>query len=117
MEMTWGDKGCSYQPDKCNHAEDDGCLWCCMRCNTDNHRCPDCGTPTDHKETVCDDCNNNAADSKLEQMYKEPDKCNHAKDDGCEWCCMRCDTDNHQCPGCGTPTKHKKPVCDDCIDR
>lgn len=49
----WGSKGNEYRPDRCEHGPDDGCMWCCMRCNTDTHRCPGCGTVTDHKETVC----------------------------------------------------------------
>lgn len=56
MGMTWGDKGCERRPDKCDHAPNDGCEWCCMHCNTDMHRCGGCGTPTDHKETICPDC-------------------------------------------------------------
>lgn len=54
--MQWGDKGCEYRPDKCEHEEDDGCEWCCMRCNYDHHFCPGCGTVTDHKETACPEC-------------------------------------------------------------
>lgn len=60
--MAWGDKGEDYwwsytfRPDKCEHDLNDGCEWCCRKCNYDTHRCPGCGTVTDHKETVCDDC-------------------------------------------------------------
>lgn len=54
--IRWGDKGAAYRPDKCAHEPDDGCEWCCQRCNTDTHWCPGCGTVTDHKETVCGDC-------------------------------------------------------------
>lgn len=56
MGMTWGDKGCEYNRDKCQHLLDDGCEWCCMHCNTDTHRCPGCGTVADHKNTPCDEC-------------------------------------------------------------
>lgn len=53
----WSDEiGYQYRPDKCEHPADDGCMWCCMRCNTDTHWCPGCGTVTDHKGTVCEDC-------------------------------------------------------------
>jgi hypothetical protein len=53
---TWGDVGCERRLDKCDHAPDDGCMWCCMCCNLDTHRCPGCGTVTDHKNTACDEC-------------------------------------------------------------
>lgn len=56
VEMMWGDKGCVYDPTKCTHPANDGCMWCCMRCNTDTHRCPGCGTVTDHQDSECDDC-------------------------------------------------------------
>lgn len=56
MGMTWWDKGCDYRPDRCAHAEGDGCEWCCMRCNTDTHFCPGCGTVTDHRQIACTDC-------------------------------------------------------------
>lgn len=29
----------------------------CPRCDTDNHRCPGCGTSTDHARHVCAECN------------------------------------------------------------
>lgn len=51
----WGDKGQAYRPDKCDHAADDGCMWCCQRCNQDRHWCPGCGTVTDRKGSVCGD--------------------------------------------------------------
>jgi hypothetical protein len=35
--MEWGDKGCEHRPDKCTHGPDDGCMWCCMRCNLNAH--------------------------------------------------------------------------------
>ncbi len=54
--MSWGDKGESYRPDKCEHGPEDGCMWCCSECNLDRHFCPGCGTPTDHSESVCGDC-------------------------------------------------------------
>lgn len=56
MGMSWGDKGCEYRPDRCEHEPDDGCEWCCMRCNTDTHWCPGCGTVSDHRNTPCGDC-------------------------------------------------------------
>lgn len=54
--MEWGDKGCEYAPSKCEHEAGDGCMWCCMRCNTDTHFCPGCGTVSDHKDTLCEEC-------------------------------------------------------------
>lgn len=54
--LQWGDKGCAYRPDKCDHEPDDGCEWCCMQCNLDRHWCPDCGTVSDHKNSPCGDC-------------------------------------------------------------
>ena len=54
--MAWGDKGEEYRPDKCEHASDDGCMWCCETCNYDRHYCPGCGTVADHKNTACPDC-------------------------------------------------------------
>lgn len=51
--FSWGDKGCEYRPDKCKHEKDDGCEWCCMKCNTDTHWCPICGTVANHKEEPC----------------------------------------------------------------
>lgn len=59
MGMQWGDKGCvpdKSQPEHLAHAADDGCMWCCMRCNTDTHWCPGCGTVADHKNTPCPEC-------------------------------------------------------------
>ena len=40
----------------CNHAAEDGCMWCCRYCNVDRHVCPGCGTITDHKGSPCPDC-------------------------------------------------------------
>lgn len=55
--VQWGhEKGCDYRPDKCEHAADDGCMWCCERCNHDEHHCPGCGTISDHKNTPCPEC-------------------------------------------------------------
>jgi hypothetical protein len=54
--MSWGDKGEEYRPELCRHESDDGCLWCCERCNYDRHYCPNCGTIADHKETPCEPC-------------------------------------------------------------
>lgn len=51
-----GERGDLYQPHKCKHAPDDGCEWCCQTCNYDRHRCPGCGTVTDHKNSVCPEC-------------------------------------------------------------
>lgn len=51
-----GGKGQAHRPDRCDHAPEDGCMWCCDACNTDTHRCPGCGTVTDHQYTVCPDC-------------------------------------------------------------
>lgn len=64
MTIQWGDKGAEHRPDRCNHAADDGCMWCCMRCNTDTHWCPDCGTVTDHRGAACEEC---------EIVYREED--------------------------------------------
>lgn len=38
-------------------------------------------------------------------------KCNHGDDDGCEWCCMDCNTGRHPCPNCGTVSNHKEEPC------
>lgn len=54
--MAWGDKGEEYRPDKCKHAENDGCEWCCEWCNKDWHWCPNCGTVSDHFNSPCGDC-------------------------------------------------------------
>lgn len=54
-ELQWGDKGCEFRPDRCRHDADEGCEWCCMRCNTDQHRCPACGGVTGHKDEPCDE--------------------------------------------------------------
>lgn len=43
-----------------------------------------------------------------------PDRCTHGPGDGCEWCCRRCNTDTHWCPGCGTVTDHQGTVCPEC---
>jgi hypothetical protein len=51
-----GMKGDLYRPDRCNHEPDDGCEWCCQRCNYDQHHCPGCGTVGDHKNTICPEC-------------------------------------------------------------
>lgn len=56
MLPEWGDKGCERRPDKCDHPADDGCEWCCMRCNVDQHLCPGCGTVVGHNDVACDDC-------------------------------------------------------------
>lgn len=56
--MNWGDKGCAYRPDLCDHEPDDGCMYCCMQCNEDRHLCPNCGTISDHRETPCSPCIN-----------------------------------------------------------
>lgn len=40
-----------------------------------------------------------------------PDRCDHPPDDGCEWCCMQCNTDTHFCPVCGTVADHKGTPC------
>lgn len=54
--MAWGDKGEEYRPDRCEHPADDGCMWCCSRCNYDRHWCPGCGAVSDHHNTPCDEC-------------------------------------------------------------
>lgn len=53
-EPEWGDKGCAYRPDLCEHFPGDGCMWCCMDCNLDRHRCPNCGTVSDHHDNLCE---------------------------------------------------------------
>ncbi len=63
MGMSWGDKGCARDLSRCKHEPDDGCEWCCMTCNVDGHRCPNCGTVSDHKETPCGDT--------VEDCYKD----------------------------------------------
>jgi hypothetical protein len=55
-KMAWGDKGEEYRPDKCTHDSDDGCEWCCEKCNKDQHLCPKCGTISNHKEEPCNPC-------------------------------------------------------------
>lgn len=45
-----------------------------------------------------------------------PDLCEHEAGDGCMWCCQRCNTDRHWCPGCGTVTDHYATECGDCQD-
>ena len=54
-----GGKGQAHRPDLCQHAPDDGCLWCCERCNTDTHWCPGCGCIVDHRDGACLDCLDN----------------------------------------------------------
>jgi len=55
--MEWGDNAVEqYRPDKCTHGPDDGCMWCCMRCNLNAHFCPGCGTESDHHNTPCPEC-------------------------------------------------------------
>jgi hypothetical protein len=54
--MAWGDKGEEYRPDCCTHPAGEGCMWCCERCNRDEHRCPGCGTVADHDDRPCQDC-------------------------------------------------------------
>lgn len=56
MYPQWGDKGCEYRPDRCEHGPDDGCEWCCMTCNLDRHFCGGCGTVVGHTDTTCTDC-------------------------------------------------------------
>jgi hypothetical protein len=51
-----GTKGSLYRPDRCQHAPDDGCEWCCQTCNHDRHLCPGCGTNIGHNDGVCPDC-------------------------------------------------------------
>lgn len=51
-----GGKGQAYRPDLCDHAPEDGCMWCCSVCNVDRHCCPGCGTTLGHLDKVCDDC-------------------------------------------------------------
>jgi hypothetical protein len=43
-----------------------------------------------------------------------PDKCKHESGQGCEWCCIQCNTDTHWCPGCGTVTDHNGLLCIEC---
>lgn len=111
--MNWGDKGCEYRPDKCNHESDDGCEWCCMTCNLDRHFCPGCGTVSNHKSNPCDNyCVMitvyrakgveliRPKDVKVWPMWDRCDKCNY---------------DMHTCPGCGTPVRHySSGVCSEC---
>jgi len=42
---------------------------------------------------------------------KDLTKCKHEEDDGCEYCCMTCNTDGHRCPSCGTVADHKETTC------
>lgn len=51
-----GAKGYEHRPERCEHAKDDGCEWCCMKCNTDTHWCPECGAVSNHKEEPCNPC-------------------------------------------------------------
>lgn len=51
--MAWGDKGEEYRPDRCEHPEGDGCMWCCRDCNLDRHLCLNCGAITNHQEDPC----------------------------------------------------------------
>jgi hypothetical protein len=51
-----GSKGNKYRPEKCTHAPNDGCEWCCERCNYDTHFCPGCGTVVGHLDIACDEC-------------------------------------------------------------
>lgn len=51
-----GGHGDVYAPEMCNHDPEDGCMWCCQRCNYDHHWCNGCGTIVGHRDRVCDDC-------------------------------------------------------------
>lgn len=68
VTVEWGDKGCVRNldhPIHLAHHEDDGCEYCCMQCNTDGHRCPNCGTVSDHFDSPCG--------PELEDCYKDWD--------------------------------------------
>lgn len=52
-----GGKGEVHDESKCKHDDpNDGCEWCCNRCNFDTHFCPGCGTVTGHQDEACDHC-------------------------------------------------------------
>jgi hypothetical protein len=56
MVIQWGDKGAIKDltnPIHLAHESDDGCEYCCMDCNLDNHHCTNCGTISDHKNSPC----------------------------------------------------------------
>lgn len=111
----WGDKGCEYRPDRCNHGPYNGCEWCCMECNTDTHWCPGCGTVSNHFEELCDwycalivqyrGKGITLIVSKDVKVWPMWDRCN------------LCNYDRHLCRGCGAPVRHynKEQVCDECI--
>ena len=48
------------------------------------------------------------------------DYCKHEQHQGCKYCCIHCDMDNHACGGCGVYLNHtacghtKLGTCTDC---
>lgn len=40
----------------CRHPYDEGCMWCCVACDTDRHICPGCGASLEHNEFACVKC-------------------------------------------------------------
>ena len=51
-----GEPGDTYQPERCHHLKDDGCEYCCHKCNFGQHVCPGCGSSIHHQEDACIDC-------------------------------------------------------------
>lgn len=42
--------------DFCDHFADQGCMWCCQKCNSNSHNCPGCGDDLEHGQEVCRAC-------------------------------------------------------------
>jgi hypothetical protein len=74
----------------------------------------------DPVELICDavrqahDVEQGAVTPNLHQSSR----CEHPNvaGEGCQACCDDCNSDRHQCFGCGTPVGHRTHRCPDCTD-
>lgn len=73
----------------------------CQQCDTDNHRCPGCGTDVPHGTVACTDCDRRVTANKLPPGETEDGRLCHHDD-----AMFGMDGDRLVCVACGTPCTH-----------
>lgn len=73
----------------------------CRECDTDNHRCPGCGTDVRHGTVACTDCDRRVMANKLPPGETEDGRpCHH------DAALFGVENDRLVCVACGTPCTH-----------
>jgi hypothetical protein len=95
-EETCDSPDCSVMRQAANGRDSD-----CVKCDTDDHRCPGCGTDVPHGVTACEECDRRTTANKIPPGMTEGGRLCHHDD-----ATFGVEDGRAVCVACGTPCTH-----------